>query len=230
MIFDPNSNYHVDVLMHGDRLAVEYIFTFAPESRSPSLAIVNSIYWSRPPRGWVKANVDVSVVSGDGHVAIGDVLRDENGSWILGSGRPIGCCSVLTTELWAVQDMLAQAWRLDIRQLVLETDCLEVVKILNGSSKAMDGHSLIRLIQGWTQKNWNLVIRHVTRDHNQLTDKLVALGRTAPRDGVLFVNPPAELLQLVEDDVAHSLQELDASIWRENAHTICFNLMNDPGV
>ncbi|KAK8603107.1 hypothetical protein V6N13_085303 [Hibiscus sabdariffa] len=93
----------------------------------------------------------------------------------------------------------------------------------------MVGHSLIRLIMDWTRENWKLVFRHVPRDRNQLADRLAALGRAAPRDGVLFLNPPVDLLPLVEDDVAHSLQELDAPAWRQAAHTICFNLMDDPG-
>ncbi|KAK8548028.1 hypothetical protein V6N12_060955 [Hibiscus sabdariffa] len=186
------------------------------------------LYWSRPPRGWIKANVDASVHSGDGHAAIGGVLRDENGCWILGFRRSIGCCSVLVAELWAVQDMLARAWSLDIRRLVLETNCMEVVQLLNCSSTSTVGNTLVRLIMDWTRENWQLVIRYVPRVHNQLTDRFASLGRTAPRDGILFSNPTVDLVSLVDHDVARSLQAPEGPTWREVAHTICFNLMDDP--
>ncbi|KAK8548005.1 hypothetical protein V6N12_060932 [Hibiscus sabdariffa] len=186
------------------------------------------LYWSRPPRGWIKANVDASVHSGDGHAAIGGVLRDENGCWILGFRRSIGCCSVYVAELWAVQDMLARAWSLDIRRLVLETNCMEVVQLLNCSSTSTVGNTLVRLIMDWTRENWQLVIRYVPRVHNQLTDRFASLGRTAPRDGILFSNPPVDLVSLVDHDVARSLQAPEGPTWREVVHTICFNLMDDP--
>ncbi|KAK8682756.1 hypothetical protein V6N13_055130 [Hibiscus sabdariffa] len=142
--------------------------------------------------------------------------------------RSIGCCSVLVAELWAVQDMLARAWSLDIRRLVLETNCMEVVQLLNCSSTSTVGNTLVRLIMDWTRENWQLVIRYVPRVHNQLTDRFASLGRTAPRDGILFSNPTVDLVSLVDHDVARSLQAPEGPTWREVAHTICFNLMDDP--
>ncbi|KAK8579612.1 hypothetical protein V6N12_069926 [Hibiscus sabdariffa] len=115
VIFYSDFIRHDDILMQGDRLVVEYVISSAHVSRQPS---------------------PVNVVPSG-------VLRDENGSWILDFGRSIGCCSVLVAELWAVQDMLARAWRLDICHLVLETDYLEVVKLLNCSSTTMVGNSLV---------------------------------------------------------------------------------------
>ncbi|KAK8682782.1 hypothetical protein V6N13_055156 [Hibiscus sabdariffa] len=142
--------------------------------------------------------------------------------------RSIGCCSVYVAELWAVQDMLARAWSLDIRRLVLETNCMEVVQLLNCSSTSTVGNTLVRLIMDWTRENWQLVIRYVPRVHNQLTDRFASLGRTAPRDGILFSNPPVDLVSLVDHDVARSLQAPEGPTWREVVHTICFNLMDDP--
>ncbi|KAK8478610.1 hypothetical protein V6N12_018653 [Hibiscus sabdariffa] len=71
------------------------------------------------------AVTDAVVCPTEGQAAIGGVIRDTHGRWIQGFSRYIGRCSVLVMEIWAVHDMLACAWRENIHQVILETDCLE---------------------------------------------------------------------------------------------------------
>ncbi|KAK9031798.1 hypothetical protein V6N11_056086 [Hibiscus sabdariffa] len=73
--------------------------------------LTKSLHWSRPPPGWIKGNVDASVDTANGLAAIGGVIRDEHGDWIVGFTRHVGRCSVLLAELWALHDMLARAQR-----------------------------------------------------------------------------------------------------------------------
>ncbi|KAK8998476.1 hypothetical protein V6N11_083865 [Hibiscus sabdariffa] len=144
-IFDPMAIVHDNLLVHGSRLAMEYTTTFTTIPRQLSPVTGHDSFWSRPPRGWVKGNIDAS-------------------------------CSVLAAELWVVHDMLAQAWRLNFRQV-----------------------------------DWKLVIRHVSRDRNHLTDKIAALRRSASKNGELLLNPPASLVTRVEDDISHSSVGLASS-------------------
>ncbi|MBA0606234.1 hypothetical protein Godav_018738 [Gossypium davidsonii] len=46
----------------------------------------------------------VKVVSGD--VVVEEVLRDDQGRWILGFNRRLGQCSVFNVELWGILDGL----------------------------------------------------------------------------------------------------------------------------
>ncbi|KAK8589980.1 hypothetical protein V6N13_088773 [Hibiscus sabdariffa] len=125
--------------------------------------------------------------------------------------------------------MLVQAWSLELRQVVIEIDCLEEIKILNRTSQALVGDSLVESIYNWTRKEWKLVFRHVPRDRNHFADKIAALGRTASRNGDVLLNPPATSTDLVEEDKDHSLVELvNAQEWLEAANMACFNLHDDP--
>ncbi|KAK8563605.1 hypothetical protein V6N12_035750 [Hibiscus sabdariffa] len=63
-----------------------------------------------------------------GQAAIGGIIRDEHGVWVVGFTRPVGRCSILVVELWALHDMLARAWSFGFRRIVVETDKLEVVE------------------------------------------------------------------------------------------------------
>ncbi|KAK9024345.1 hypothetical protein V6N11_004512 [Hibiscus sabdariffa] len=133
------------------RFFEECKYAFAATSSPICPAIVPQL-WSKPPPGWIKGNVDALVSLVDGNAAIGCVLRDENGSWINGFVRDVGRCSILLVKLWAVHDSFAQVWSLDFCHVVIETECLEVIKILKHSSHALVGNSLVESVLYWTRK------------------------------------------------------------------------------
>ncbi|KAK9039567.1 hypothetical protein V6N11_014764 [Hibiscus sabdariffa] len=91
--------------------------------------------WTCPDEGWFKLNVDAAVQPGVEVAAIGGVIRSSAGVWVFGFARNIGRCSVVNAELWAVHDGLIHAWRLGFRSLVLESDNMEVVKLLQSRTK-----------------------------------------------------------------------------------------------
>ncbi|KAK9046621.1 hypothetical protein V6N11_052506 [Hibiscus sabdariffa] len=105
----PHWGHREDLLIRGNKLLDECQYTFATNSR-PQLSGTVTQRWSRPHHGWVKANVDASVISTDGSAALWGVFRDEDGTWLYGFARNIGCCSVLFAELWAIHDCLSKAW------------------------------------------------------------------------------------------------------------------------
>ncbi|KAK8565474.1 hypothetical protein V6N12_059036 [Hibiscus sabdariffa] len=74
------------------------------------------------------------------------VIRDDQGRWIYVYARRFGHCLVLMAELWAAHDILLVAWDLGFRQVQMETDNLEVARILQGSSDALVSCSLMDVI------------------------------------------------------------------------------------
>ncbi|KAL4360801.1 hypothetical protein GQ457_04G012650 [Hibiscus cannabinus] len=228
-IFDSDNAPTEDILTRGLRLAAEYSSGCAKATGQISLDTMLQS-WSRPPLGWVKVNADASVNLADGKAAIGCVIRDENGNWIQGFARNVGRCSVLLAELWAVHDSLVQAWYLDFRRVIIETDCLEVIRILTRSSRALVGNNLVESILLWTRKEWQLVVRHVSRHENSLADRLAALGRSASCNGLSLLIPPADLVILVEEEKARSACGLMPSEdWATIPNVACFNLHVDLG-
>ncbi|KAK8494151.1 hypothetical protein V6N12_032984 [Hibiscus sabdariffa] len=146
--------------------------------------------WSRPPPGWVKANVNASVSLANGNAALGGVFRDENGTWIYGFACDIGQCYALL---------------------------------------AID-NNLIDLILNWIRKEWQLVFQHVPQNLNHVADRVAALGRSSPRDGLSLASPLVELLMLVEEEKECSTGERVLSQdWCTAANVAYFNLQSDPG-
>lgn len=56
------------------------------------------IRWIRPRHGEAALNCDVSVTNLGAKAACGGVLRDENGSFILGYAANLGSCSIMAAE------------------------------------------------------------------------------------------------------------------------------------
>ncbi|KAK8486596.1 hypothetical protein V6N11_068290 [Hibiscus sabdariffa] len=228
-IFEPERSHREDLLLRGNRLLDECQHAFATTSRSQLPGLVTQ-RWSRPPPGWIKANVDASVLSTAGSASLGGVFRNEDGSWHYGFTRNIGHCSVLFAELWALHDCLSKAWSLNFRRLVIETDCMEVIRILKHSSNTRIGNNLIELIRNWTRKEWQLVIRHVSRNLNHVANRVAALGHASSREGLSLTSPPVELTLLVEEEKESSICErMISQDWSNTSTVAYFNMQSDPG-
>ncbi|KAL4291581.1 hypothetical protein GQ457_14G017740 [Hibiscus cannabinus] len=166
-----------------------------------------------------------------GKAAVVGVFRDAHGSWLGGFARNIGRCSVLLAELWVVHDCLSRAWSLNFRRLVLETDCMDVIRLIKSPSTSRVGNNLIELILNCTRKDWQLVFRHVPRSLNRITDSLAALGRLSTREGVNLSVPPTGLLALVEEESESDVAaHLGAHTWGSANSVACFNMHVDFGV
>ncbi|KAG8490303.1 hypothetical protein CXB51_015481 [Gossypium anomalum] len=70
-----------------------------------NLLTFQGISWSIE-ESWVCLNTDGSVRQEEGFVAVGGLVRDQNGRWIMGYGRYLGNCTVTEAELWGLMDGL----------------------------------------------------------------------------------------------------------------------------
>ncbi|KAK8561674.1 hypothetical protein V6N12_048738 [Hibiscus sabdariffa] len=107
-IFSSVDSNREGLLIRGNRLLDECVRAFETRSRSQPTILAHQ-RWSKPPLGWVKANVDASVEIEGGKATVGGVFRDELGYWLGGFTRNIGRCSAFLAELWAVHDCLSRA-------------------------------------------------------------------------------------------------------------------------
>lgn len=53
---------------------------------------------------WMNLFTDGAVARISGNASVGGVVRDRNGSWILGFTHYLGRCSPLDAELWGILD------------------------------------------------------------------------------------------------------------------------------
>ncbi|KAL4312666.1 hypothetical protein GQ457_01G024060 [Hibiscus cannabinus] len=105
------------------------------------------------------------------------VIRDDQGNWIFGFSKSVGICSVLTTELWAILFGLRHVWILGFRKIEVETDNVEVARILDRTSKVFSENAMALSIGSLLTLDWDIVTRHIPRTANGVADRLAKLSR-----------------------------------------------------
>ncbi|KAK8984899.1 hypothetical protein V6N11_064445 [Hibiscus sabdariffa] len=219
-----------DILFRGNRLVDECFQGVANKLMVSRHEQAPTPHWCLPTPGWVKGNMDAAVNTNTGQAAIGGLLRDDCGDWVVGFTWPIGRCSVLVAELWALYDMLHCAWDRGFRKVLIETDCLEVIRILQRTSPSLSNTGLVASIMRLTEHNWELVIRHVPRSGNALADRLSKWGHLYSPESVMLDYPPSFLYALVNTDKGSGLRDpIMVLEWQRDANAACFNLRTDPG-
>ncbi|KAL4280844.1 hypothetical protein GQ457_03G019340 [Hibiscus cannabinus] len=153
-------------------------------------AAVASNSWCPPEDGWVKLNTDGTRSSIDGRAACGGVLRDHTGTWIRGFTRFVGRCSVVEAELWGIGTGMALAWELGYRQLVIETDSVDALRLIEQRSKGGGPFTLVHRIHVLRVLDWRLVFSKIGRDSNDVADRLAKLASYASLDTEFFDESP----------------------------------------
>ncbi|KAL4301928.1 hypothetical protein GQ457_10G020040 [Hibiscus cannabinus] len=190
-----------DFLDNCSRLASEYIAHLSIGNSGLNQSNSAMILWKKPPPGWFKANTDASVCNQTALAAVGWVLRDDCGEWVFGFSRKVGRCSVLLAELWAIHDMLQHVWALGPRKVLIESDNVEAIRILQYRSPALPDHALVFSIKELTSRAWDLSFMHVPRLANRVADGLACLGRDASFDAWCFMDPPLEIVEALSTDL-----------------------------
>ncbi|KAL4323600.1 hypothetical protein GQ457_11G032640 [Hibiscus cannabinus] len=71
----------------------------------------------------------------------------DQGEWLFGFFRSLGRCSGIMAELWVILHGLHHAWRLRFRQVVVESDCFEAVRLANEVDLGQAGNMLITAVR-----------------------------------------------------------------------------------
>lgn len=112
------------------RLIIEHSYEIKRAFNSMSIMDRNIMQYTcrmirlLPPltSGWIALNVDGCLKQNNTKDGGGGVLRTEEGKWVSGFTRNIGCCSVEEAELWAICDGLEFTWMLRHKRVRLEVD------------------------------------------------------------------------------------------------------------
>ncbi|KAK8979996.1 hypothetical protein V6N11_061217 [Hibiscus sabdariffa] len=108
-------SYHTpreDVLSRGARLMHECVRVLHTRLHNSTPKSMQSMKLSRPAPGWVKGNVDASVNTTNGQVAIGGINQEEHGVWIQTSHSLSGNGLVASIRYW-----IDHNWELVIRHI-----------------------------------------------------------------------------------------------------------------
>ncbi|KAJ1393764.1 hypothetical protein SESBI_34726 [Sesbania bispinosa] len=81
-----------------------YVRMSHPSSTVSRQPLTRHVGWTPPSQGWVKWNLDGSVITLGVGASSGCVLRDDMGRWLPGAICNIGHASITVAELWAFND------------------------------------------------------------------------------------------------------------------------------
>ncbi|KAL4307123.1 uncharacterized protein LOC107605009 [Arachis ipaensis] len=158
--------------------------------------------WEPPPRGWVKLNTDGSVKEEAKKAGCGGLLRTQQGEWIGGFTANLGYCQITQAEMWAVLYGLQMAWNLGMRRVIVEMDAIEVLKEINTHQSTKTIDPILREIEEYKERSWEIKFQYANRETNQCADWLGKIS-TNHQYGFNFIdNPPADIKHLLQIDAA----------------------------
>ncbi|KAK5786060.1 hypothetical protein PVK06_040687 [Gossypium arboreum] len=125
---------------------------------------------------WVHLFSDGAVARESGNASAGGVVRDQEGNWILGYTYYLGRCSPLKAELWGILDGIHISLSKGYKKVKLQTDNIEVVRILSMEETEDFGTTLIRRIKRLLHSEGQWEIKHIPRECNLTADQLAKIS------------------------------------------------------
>ncbi|KAK8496499.1 hypothetical protein V6N12_020109 [Hibiscus sabdariffa] len=83
---------------------------------------------------------------------------------------------------------------------MVESDCLEAVRMLHSSTPNGASITLVREIRRLCSQDWQVSFHHVFRTGNRVADALVKLVDSSSFDTLHFVNPPLCVDRFLQED------------------------------
>ncbi|MBA0610447.1 hypothetical protein Godav_011296 [Gossypium davidsonii] len=109
--------------------------------------------------GWVKINSDEATAESGNWSAVGGVLRDSHGNWLVGFCRFLGRGFAITAELWGILHDLEIAWQKEYTKVIIESDNKSAVAMLiDVSIGSSSSTTLVQRIKEECRRNWTVNI------------------------------------------------------------------------
>ncbi|KAL4378249.1 hypothetical protein GQ457_02G027260 [Hibiscus cannabinus] len=115
------------------------------------------------------------------------------------ASRSSGCCPVLFTELWGVNDALKHAWSLGHRRLIIETNNVEVIEQHNGNFGSLHSDTIVSTLQHMLDPDWEVWIGKIKRDYNRLADALARASRGASMSEIIYNSVPRVVYDFIQE-------------------------------
>ncbi|KAG8485674.1 hypothetical protein CXB51_018959 [Gossypium anomalum] len=91
-------------------------------------------------------NTDGSVRQDEGLTAVGGLVRDQNGRWIMGFNKYLGNCIGTEVGLWDMLDGLKLILDRRFQRILIETDSLEAINAIHEGAFRISSSTLLRRI------------------------------------------------------------------------------------
>ncbi|GMP89161.1 hypothetical protein CsSME_00040847 [Camellia sinensis var. sinensis] len=134
--------------------------------------------WNLPFAGTIKLNSDGCSKGNPGPAGYGGLFRDERGAWVHGYHGRLEEATSLEAELWGVYRGLTIILEKGMRDIVIETDSVQMVKLLHEDSSPTFQHRALLEDSKFLLQRCKCIIQHILRDGNKAANGLANLGVT----------------------------------------------------
>ncbi|KAK9006547.1 hypothetical protein V6N11_018884 [Hibiscus sabdariffa] len=115
------------------------------------------------------------------------------------ASRSSGCCPVLFTELWGINDALKHVWSLGHRRLIIETNNVEIIKQHNSNFGALHSDTIVSTLQHMLDPDWEVWIHKIERDYNRVADALARASRGASVSEIIYNSVPRIVYDFIQE-------------------------------
>ncbi|KAL5097866.1 hypothetical protein RYX36_002193 [Vicia faba] len=159
------------------------------------------VRWSPPFEHQVALNIDGSSYGNPGRAGYGGLIRDHNGSWIIGFSGPVSFADSVEVELLAIQNGLTLAWNMGFRDVSCRSDCTKALSMIQDSvSHTCKYLHIIKAIEELLCRDWRVSFTHTYRESNQCADFMAKCEANAMLCLGIFEQPPPCLYSLLVSD------------------------------
>ncbi|KAH1108896.1 hypothetical protein J1N35_012664 [Gossypium stocksii] len=122
-------------------------------------------------RTWILLSTDGAVTRDFGLAVFGGVVRDSEGNWIMGFGHYLGVCSPFEAKVWGILDGILLPLNKGYRQIIIQTNSLEVVQALKDKGMEETGITVLRMTQHIMKSEGLWRILHIMKSTLQIFDE-----------------------------------------------------------
>ncbi|KAK8593842.1 hypothetical protein V6N13_042595 [Hibiscus sabdariffa] len=148
-----------------------------------------------------KINTDRSCKGSNGRTSCGGVIRVHLGEWMRDFSKFVGCCSSLEAELWSVYSGIFMAWNMSLRNVIVESDCVEAIKLIHHDDRLGGSLAIVRYIREFYKKDWCLSFICINRNNNRVVDALATTVSTTDLRLLEFEEPQEFVLTFLQEDL-----------------------------
>ncbi|XP_058082449.1 uncharacterized protein LOC131230561 [Magnolia sinica] len=133
---------------------------------------MQTVFWAKPPSGWVKVNVDGSACENPGLSGGGGIYRRDDGRFVLAFSSAYGVGSNNQAEIRAIYDGIILCLDRGFSKIIVETDLKVAARLLSGT-----------LATSWNWKPWVARIKSLVHAA-ELVFSVIPREGNGPADGM----------------------------------------------
>ncbi|CAL5357903.1 unnamed protein product [Camellia sinensis] len=160
----------------------------------------------------IKLNADGCSKGNPSLAGHGGLFRDERGAWLHGYHGKLEKATSMQAELWAVYRGLTTMLEKGMKDICIETDSKQVVKLIKDSPSQHFQYRALLEDAKFLMQRYNCTIAHIRREGNKSADGLANMGVNHQVPFVFLNDPPTEIANMLVADIIGASSSLSTML------------------